>query len=337
VSEIVVLSGSDVLAAVGFSRCVEAVTVAFAAHQQGDSRAFPVVREKLPEGGIFGVKSGYLATEGLVGLKAGGFWAGNPMRGLSAHQSAMLLFDSTTGRLRAVLDANVITILRTAAAGALAAKYLAPSNARTAAVIGSGAQAVAQTRALAWAVPTLSSVTVHARSAESFERYAKEVEPLGLATTRSKSIREAVAQADVVVTATPSWEPLVEAAWLKSVVHVSAIGADTRGKQELHTDLFRDAMIVVDDWEQARTIGECQHATAEGIIDSGDIHAELGALVVGEKSGRVPETGRSIFDSTGIALQDLATAAAAVSVALREDLGIRANLANVGPESVWSS
>lgn len=335
--EVLILKGSDVASAMPFGACVDAVAEAFMAHTRGDGRAFPVVREQLPGSGIFGVKSGYLAQTQVIGLKAGGFWSENPKRGLPAHQSAALVFDADTGQLSAVMDANVITILRTAAAGALAAKHLAPAGARTLAVVGSGVQATAQTRAAVWAVPSIDTVWIHARSDTSYSRFERSVADLDLTLLRAASIRESVRAADVVVTTTPSWKPLIEGTWLQERVHVSAIGTDTKGKQELDPDILRGAMLVVDDWDQARTIGECQHGHREGWLQYDAVHAELGELIMGAKAGRTEATTRSVFDSTGLALQDLATASAAVHTARRHGLGHRINLADVAPEDVWSS
>lgn len=333
--DVVVLSGREVLQALPLERCIEAVAAAFVAHHRREAQAYPVVRERLPAGGIFGVKSGYLPAAAALGLKAGGFWADNREQGLPTHQAAMLLFDPASGQLRAVLDANVITVIRTAAAGALAAKALAPTACRRAAVIGAGAQAVAQTHALTWARPGLVSVRVFARSPESFERYRAGVARLDLEIERAATIEQAISEAEVIITATPSWEPLVERSWVPPGAHISAVGTDTRGKQELDPELLRGARVVVDDWEQARTIGECQHAHQLGFLPREAIHGELGAICAGGLTGREDDDTITLFDSTGIALQDLAAAAAALEAAAELGLGLRRPLADATPEDVW--
>jgi len=335
-SDVVVLSGREVLQALPLERCIEAVAEALVAHHRKEGLTYPVVREQLPTGGgIFGVKSGYLLEADALGLKAGGFWAENRERSLPTHQAAMLLFNPATGELRAVLDANVITVIRTAAAGALAAQALAPTKSSLAALIGAGSQAVAQTHALAWARPDLAMVKVFARSPESFDRYRISVANLGLEVKRAPTIREAVAEADIIVTATPSWEPLVENSWVAPGAHISAIGADTRGKQELDPELFIGARVVVDDWKQAITIGECQHAHRLGHLSRKTIHGELGAICAGDLPGREDDDTLTLFDSTGIALQDLAAAAAALEAAAELGLGLRRRLGDVTPEEMW--
>lgn len=335
--EVLVLSGRDVARALTLERCVDAVAEAFVAHHRGEGRAYPVVREVLPMGGIFGVKSGYLATADALGLKAGGFWASNAEAGVPTHQSAALLFDPATGQLRAVLDANVITVLRTAAAGALAARELAPPDTRVAAVIGAGTQAIAQTHALKWARPALATVRVFARGDASYRRFREGVAALRVEVEPCLSIESAVDGVDAIVTATPSWRPLVRREWVSPGAYVAAFGADTAGKQELDPELLRDALVVVDDWEQARTIGECQHAHRLGFLPREAVHGELGAVLAGELPGRRDDSRVTVFDSTGIALQDLAASVAAIEAASELGLGRRVRLADAGDADVWAA
>jgi ornithine cyclodeaminase/alanine dehydrogenase-like protein (mu-crystallin family) len=279
------------------------------------------VREQLPDtGGIFGIKSGYYRDRGWLGLKAGGFWAENRGRGLPAHQSVILLFDPATGVLTGLVDANVITRLRTGAVGALAAHYLAPPQASRAAIIGCGVQGEIQTRALLWALPNLAEIRCFDLSPASVDAYLEATSNLGLPVLRTSSVAEAVTGADVVVTTTPSWEPLLRDEDIGECVHISAIGADTKGKQELDPAVIRRARLVVDDWVQAREIGESQHAYRLGWLRDDDVFAELGEIAAGRKERRGDYTGLTVFDATGIALQDLAAAGLAVNRA--RELGV---------------
>jgi ornithine cyclodeaminase len=281
-----------------------------------------VVREQLPDtGGIFGIKSAYYQDRGWLGLKAGGFWANNRSQGLPAHQSVILVFDPATGVLSAVVDANVITRLRTGAVGVLAARYLAPPGARAAAMIGCGAQAEIQTRALVLARPDLTEIRCFDLNAASIESYLSSLADLGVPVRPVPAAADAVAGADIVVTTTPSWEPVVRDEDVGADVHISAIGADTKGKQELDPALFKRATVVVDSWEQAKEIGESQHAHRLGWLDRGDLHAELGELATGSKPGRGDAGGLTIFDATGIALQDLAAAGLAMELARERGIG----------------
>lgn len=335
--EVLILSGSEVARALSLERCIGAVTDAFVAHHRGEGRSYPVVRQQLLNGGIFGVKSGYLPTVSALGLKAGGFWASNSRKGVPTHQATALLFDPSSGQLRAVLDANVVTVLRTAAAGALAAKALAPTATRQAALIGAGTQAIAQTHALVWARPSLGAVRVVARSDESYKRYCDGVVGLKLAIERAASVEQAVDGADVIITVTPSWEPLVSREWVSPSAYIGAFGADTAGKQELDPTLLRDALVVVDDWEQARSIGECQHAHRLGFLPREAVHGSLGAICAGELPGRQDDSTLTIFDSTGIALQDLAAAAATIEAAAVLGLGSKRRLADATVADIWGS
>lgn len=280
------------------------------------------MRELLPDtGGIFGIKSGYYRERGWLGLKAGGFWAGNRERGLPAHQSVILVFDPATGMLTGLVDANVITRLRTGAVGALAARYLARPGSRTAAVVGCGAQGEIQTRALLWALPNLAEIRCYDRVPESVETYRAALSDLVIPVTAADSVTAAVADVDVVVTTTPSWEAIVRDEDIGPNVHISAIGADTKGKQELDPALFCRARLVVDDWQQAREIGESQHAYRLGWLQEADLAAELGEIAAGRKAGRGGYEGLTIFDATGIALQDLAAAGVAMELAADRGVG----------------
>ncbi|MGH2614892.1 MAG: ornithine cyclodeaminase family protein [Thermomicrobiales bacterium] len=322
IARVLCLSASDVDAVLDLETCIPAVERAFASYATGGSQVYPVVREQLPDiGGIFGIKSGYYRDRGWLGLKAGGFWADNRRSGLAAHQSVILLFDPATGVLAGLVDANVITRLRTGAVGALAARYLSPPQARRAAVIGCGAQGEIQTRALAWALPDLAEIRCFDLSEPSADAYIEATTDLTPPIHRASSVAEAVDGADVVVTTTPSWEPLVQDEYVGAGAHISAIGADTRGKQELDAALFRRARVVVDDWEQAREIGESQHAHRLGWLRDEDVFAELGEIAAGRKEGRGSYSGLTIFDATGIALQDLGAAGLAVERAREREIG----------------
>lgn len=316
------LSATDVAQVLDLEACIPAVEQAFASYASGGSELYPVVREILPDsGGIFGIKSGYYRERGWLGLKAGGFWAGNRERGLPAHQSVILVFDPATGMLTGLIDANVITRLRTGAVGALAARYLARPESRTAAVIGCGAQGEIQTRALLWALPELAEIRCYDRIPDSVASYRTALADVAIPVEAAISVATAVEGADVVVTTTSSWEAIIHDEEIGQDVHISAIGADTKGKQELDPALFRRARVVVDDWQQAREIGESQHAFRLGWLKEADIAAELGEIAAGRKAGRGDFDGLTIFDATGIALQDLAAAGVALDLAAERSVG----------------
>lgn len=321
------LSAEDVTALLSLESCIDVVEQAFASYALGTSYVYPVVREVVPDSqGIFGVKAGLLGDQKLLGLKAGGFWANNRRSGLSSHQSVILLFNPANGKPLALVDANVITRLRTAAVGALALRYLAPPNASRAALIGCGVQGLEQVRGLRLAQPSVGELRYYDVSADSLHAFGQAIADLGITACAARSIDEAVDGADIIITTTPSWEPLVRAELVKQTAHISAFGADTRGKQELDPELYRRARVVVDSWSQAIEIGETQHAHRQNLITRESLYAEFGELCAGLTAGRGAWDGLTILDATGIALQDLAAAGLVLELAQRHGAGVQVEL-----------
>jgi ornithine cyclodeaminase/alanine dehydrogenase-like protein (mu-crystallin family) len=315
-----VLSRAEVERSVSLKVAMVAVEGAFIDLARGDATVFPVIREHIdPYGGFFGVKAGYLASAGILGYKGGGFWASNRARGKAAHQSVILLYNPETGEPLAAIDGNYVTIIRTGAAGALAARVLARPESRVAAVIGAGVQGQIQLEGLCEVLPIEEARCFDANSADDLAQYAVN---RGLKTTVCRSAEQAVEGADVVVTATPSFAPLL--GHVAPGTHINAFGADTRGKQELDPALVARSRLVVDYLPQAREIGESQHAFRSGLIAG--VHAELGEILAGTKPGRSNAEEITIFDATGIALQDLAVAAVAYRAAVRDGVGIQIEL-----------
>ena len=301
---------------------IASVERSFAAFDREQARAYPVVRESLGlRRAVFGVKSGFDASAGVLGLKAGGYWPENLAAGLTNHQSTILLFDPRTGKPSALIGANHLTGVRTGAASAIAIGHLARKNAATLSLIGAGAQAVHQVRA-ALAVRPLQRVVAWAPSPAHLKSLGDEVRRLGLRFDVVATAREAVRAADILVTVTPSTSAIVMQDWVRPGTHISAMGADTAGKQELDPGLIATAHVVVDSVDQALTIGECQHAFRAGLLKRADLTQTLGGLASGRLRGRASDNEITIFDSTGIALQDLAPAAEAVERARRHGVGI---------------
>ena len=322
-ARVLALSESDIAGILDLETCVPPVERAFASFSRGASTVFPVVRERLGDGdgGIFGIKSAFAADEGWLGLKAGGYWERNREKGIAPHQSSILVIDPETGQTTALVAANTITWLRTGAVGAIAAKHLAPRHATTAAVIGCGLQGQIQARALMWALPDLTQLRYYDRSRDSVVAFGGALGATSVELIAAAEVEAAVVGADVIVTTTPSWEPIVRAEWVGPEAHITAIGADTKGKNELDVDLFHRARVVVDDWTQASQIGESQHAFGAGILSEASVWAELGSICAGTRPGRGDYDGLTIFDSTGIALQDLAVAGVAVNAAIDRGVG----------------
>lgn len=276
-----------------------AVREAFVLHSQRLGRVFPLVREALPAGGVFGIKSGDVATQNLLGFKAAGFWPANRQLGAEAHQSTIVLIDPVTGRPQCIIDGNAITTMRTAAAGALGLMRLARVDSRRVCVFGTGVQARAHVAYALDVLPSLTQVTyVTGRGTPdpAFEALFAARCQITLATDRNA----AVAACDVVITATPGGGPLFDAAAVSPGTHLNCVGADTQGKRELPAGLLARSRLFVDDHVQAQQVGETQWLQDMPCTEFGD-------LCDGTHFQRA-QNDITIFDMTGLALQDLTVA-----------------------------
>ncbi|MFI6166183.1 ornithine cyclodeaminase family protein [Nocardia sp. NPDC051052] len=261
--------------------------------------AFPVVIGQI-SANRFTLKSG--AAGELVGVKVGSFWPDNDKVGAPRHNSTIVLLDPATGRLAAVVEAGTANAYRTAAADALAVDTLARRDARTLTVIGTGNQALYEVRAVTRVRP-IEQVFVVGRRADAARDFARDVNAYTGLPAEPAETRTAVAAADIVVTATTARGPLFEAAWVAPGTHISAMGADGPGKQELPPELYDRARLFCDLPDQSRAIGEFQHAGPA-------VPTPLGAVLTGAAEGRCLPDDITVFDSSGFALQDLTLAAA---------------------------
>lgn len=297
------------------------VSAGFAAMAAGDAVNFPVIRETLGYAdAVFGFKSGFNRKDLALGVKAGGLWPANRARGLDNHQSTIALFDPETGAPRAFVRAGFLTALRTAAASAISIRHLARENAKRLGVIGAGGQAMPQIRA-ALAERPFQEIMVYDRVAKQAEALAKALKSEGLDVSVCNP-EPLARKADVIITITPSLEPVVSADWVTPGAHLACMGADTKGKHEVDTALVANAVLFTDDPNQAAALGECQHACNAGEIEPGDI-ATIGAVINGERPGRTDEDQITLFDGTGVAAQDLAAADVALAAALRQGRAVR--------------
>jgi ornithine cyclodeaminase len=309
---------------VSIEDALSAVGAAFAAGHARRARSYPVVRELVGHAdAVFGVKAGFDASLPVLGLKAGGYWPGNAARGRANHQSVVLLFDPDSGQAAALVGANHLTGLRTGAASALAARHLARPEATVLGLIGTGGQAIFQFRA-ALGVRPITRVLAWDPSEANLNAFAKAVSGHGLAFA-APGIEGVARQADILITVTPSRAVLVRQDWIRPGTHISAMGADTAGKQELEPELVAGATLVVDDPEQAITIGECQHAYRLGLISRDRLGMTLGAVVSGAFA-RASADEITLFDGTGVALQDLAVAELAYRRARERGLGFECEM-----------
>jgi len=269
------------------------------------------------------VKGAHLHAAPYFSYKAASGFYDNPRLGLPTNAGLVLVFDARTGFPVAVLlDNGYLTDLRTGAAGAVATDLLARSHVDKVTIIGAGVQARRQLELLT-AVRTPTRVEVWTRRPEQATVYADELAgQLDVEVVVAASRQAAVEGADIVVTTTPSREPLIEAAWLSAGQHVTAVGADVPEKQEIASDAFaRVDKIVVDDRSQALRSGDTHHAVAAGVIDADAIYAQIGEIAAGQRPGRENDSEITLADLTGLGAQDAAMANLVTERALAAGLG----------------
>lgn len=294
------LDRDSVNAIVRPEQIVDAVREAFVLHSTGEGQVFPIVREPLQTGGVFGIKSGGIASQQVLGFKAAGFWPSNRALGGEPHQATIMLIDPMTGRPHCMIDGNTITTLRTGAAGALGLELFARRDSARLTVFGTGVQASIQVDYALRVIPGIQTVTYLTFDGKPDARFE------ALFSTRcelshSSSANDAVATADVVITATPGGQVLFDLDAVQPGTHLNCVGADTKGKREAPEGLLAKAKIFVDDRVQASQLGETQWAPELELTEIGDVLAGKVAFVRSV-------TDITVFDMTGLALQDLTVA-----------------------------
>jgi ornithine cyclodeaminase/alanine dehydrogenase-like protein (mu-crystallin family) len=308
-----VIDEAALRAVVSPARAVAVVREAFKADGEGRTRVPAVINLDVPGApGEFHVKTAYIEDVPYVAVKVASGFYDNPKRGLPSGSGLMVLFDAGTGfPVALLLDNGFLTDIRTAAAGAVAAQFLARERITTVGVIGSGIQAREQVRLLA-AVRAFSRVVVWSPTRANLERYCRDIAAEGVEVVAADRPEEVCRAADVLITTTPSRTPIVEAAWLREGAHVTAVGSDSPGKQELRAEcLERADLVVVDRLAQCAAFGELKHALDAGLLTTGSVHGELGELAAARKPGRTAESQITIADLTGVGFQDTAIASAA--------------------------
>lgn len=298
----------------------DAVEAVFAAMARKDAYNFPVIREAIGHAdALYGFKSGFDRAGLSLGLKSGGYWPGNAAKGLTNHQSTVFLFDADTGQCRAIVGGNLLTALRTAAASSVSIRHLARKDAKVLGMIGAGHQSVFQMRA-AVKQRDFEKVVGWNYHPEMLSRLADCAAELGL-PFEAVDLDTLGAEADVIISITSSNAPILMNAHVTPGTHIACMGTDTKGKQEVEASVLARASVFTDEIAQSVTIGEAQHAVAAGLIAQGDI-TEIGAVINGTAKGRVTDADITLFDGTGVGLQDLAVASAVVEQAIAQGVAI---------------
>lgn len=296
-----------------------AVEATFAAMARGEAYNFPVVREALGEGRQYGFKSGLDRAGGVLGVKAGGYFPGNMAKGIINHQSTVFLFDPETGLPTAMVGGGLLTALRTAAASAISIDRLARKDARVLGIVGAGHQAGFQLRAAA-RVRKFERVVAWNYHPDMLPKLGEVAAELGL-PFEAVSLERLGAEADVIITITSSPAASLLDRHVRPGTHLACMGTDTKGKQEVEPSLLARAWLFTDEVAQSVSIGEAQHAVAAGLVRAADI-TPIGEVIAGLKPGRQAASDITLFDGTGVGLQDLAVASAVVALAIAKGLAI---------------
>lgn len=296
-----------------------AVRAAFEKYHKGDGKIFPVaIGNGAPEESMIAIKSG--RSRDLVGFKVGTYWPNNDQYGIPNHAATTVLLDGETGIIRAVVNVSSLNGLRTAAADALAVETLSRKDSEVLAVIGTGHQSLYETQAIL-DVRQIKQINLWNRSPEKAAAFAEKLREFTSAdiSIGSRTAEDAIRNADIIVTATTSQEALFSAGAVKAGTHISAMGADKAGKKELDEQLVARANLFADAPNQSIQIGEFQHAAKSKLLEPNSITA-LGKVLCGDGTGRRDDQEITIFDSSGIALQDVEVANQIVNSALESGL-----------------
>lgn len=278
-------------------------------------------------GGDLRVMPSYLEKLDISAVKIVNSHPENQKYGFPTVMAVIVFIEPKTGVPLAIMDGTWITAMRTGAASGVATKYLGRKNSQRLGLVGSGTQAYTQLMAMS-RIMNLKEVYVWSLREEKAKLFIKKVENQysNIKFSATKTVKEAVKDADVIVTSTPSRKPLVKDEWVREDTHINAIGADAPGKQELDPKILKRAKIVVDDIEQGCHSGEVNVPLAEGVISKEDIYGELGEIVAGKKAGRTSDKETTVFVSTGLAIQDAVTANLVYKKAIEKGLGIQFSL-----------
>jgi alanine dehydrogenase len=309
--KVLLLSEQEIAELLSIEEVMEAVEKAFREKALGYTQMPPKVYLNFSKyNGDVRAMPAYLERLDVASVKIVNSHPENPKKfGMPTVSATVVLLDPRNGALLSIMGGNTITAMRTAAAGGIAAKYLARRNSKTVSFIGAGVQARAQLPALLSVFSNLEEIRVcdiSPKAAEAFVSEAKnKAAQCKIVVVGNEA--EAVHEADLVVTATPSKKPLVFDAWVSEGTHFNCMGADAPLKEELDPAILKRAKIVVDDWEQASHSGEINVPLSKGVLSKKDVWAELGEIIVGTKQARTSNKEITVFDSTGLAIQDAAT------------------------------
>ncbi|WP_139488828.1 ornithine cyclodeaminase family protein [Brevibacillus dissolubilis] len=347
-----VIHQEDVEQLLDMKHVIELVERAYTLKAQKEAALFPMVFHEFSPGvADMDIKSGHLMGADIFGLKLVSWYGENPAKNLPPLVGFVLVLDSRTGVPIGMMGGDAVTLMRTGAAGGIGAKYLARKESENLLLIGSGHLAPFLIMSTLMIMEQIKKVTVinprsyekaahfctsmkaklkekflspYQADEEIYQTYLRRIEMVEVVAT--DQIQTATEEADIIMTATPSRQPIIQKDWIKPGTHLSCVGADMVGKQEIDESIFSSARVFVDDVTQAIHVGETEIPVKKGGFNKNEIIAEIGSVILGQTPGRLSDEDITIFDSTGIALQDIITADYILKQAKAKGLGIVAHL-----------
>lgn len=337
-TNIKVLSSSDVQKVLNISEVISIVEKVYQKKTEGQAETWPTIfYDFVPGKADMDIKSGYIRGMEIFGSKTVSWFGDNEEKGLPTLNGVIVVFDGKTGVPEGIVEGAYITGMRTGAAGAIGAKLLAREESENLMILGAGNQAVFQIAATLTMLPHIKTVRiVDTVSPNNAKKFVDEIEDrllnqFGIDASKVKfealnDLKKAVSLSDIIITVTPSHSPIIRKEWVKQGTHFSCIGADMEGKEEIDPELFRGARIFTDDKKQCIQVGETEIPVKKGVISESDIAGEIGDILSGKILGRTDSSQITIFDATGMAMLDLATAKLALESAKNNCLGTDAQL-----------
>lgn len=329
-SETVILSRKEVASLLTIDECMNSVEAAFRLFAEGKVSPPKVLGIHVANGGLH-IKAGVMnLNSNYIVAKMNSNFPGNPGKlNLPTIQGAIAVFNADNGMLLALMDSIEITIIRTGAATGIAAKYLARKDSNAITIYGCGNQGLISLQAIA-AVRHLKTAYLYDSSRSQAEKLAEH-----LTTSHPQikvmvvdDVKSAIKKSDIVVTCTTSRTPILNREDVKAGTFIAAVGCDSEEKSEIHPQLISSSIVVTDFTEQSASFGDLHHAIEQGLVTKEHVHAELGEIIAGKKAGRKNDHEVIVFDSTGTALQDVASASIVYEKALGKRLGNRFNFQN---------
>lgn len=325
-----VINKEEIQSILNMDMVIEAVEQAYSYKCSNLAELFPIVCHSFEDGvSEFDIKSGSMDGAGIFGMKLVSAFAGNSDLGLPRLTGTILIFDRKTGMLKSMMDGGLITNMRTGAAGAVGCKYLARPESEVLLLVGTGAQGPVLLDATLRVMKNIKKILIsNPRSPHKIPDFIETIRPnlpANIDILPAENLEMSVRSADIILTATPSRKALILDQWLKPGTHLSCVGSDMEGKQELEEQILGRANVFCDDLKQVIDVGECEKAVKRGILPVERI-VEMGNVILGRAKGRCSDSEITVFDSTGIGLQDLMVASKVTDLAASKKLGLEMTL-----------